>query len=57
MLASAAEEEVCSLLGAGCILRGAGPGLWEAGCEMLSLILALQTCQLGFCFAHVVMIH
>ena len=39
-----------SLLGDGCNLRG-------AGCEMLSLILELQTGQLGLCFAHPVMIH
>ena len=42
---------------AGCNLRGAGHGLWGAGCEMLSLILELQTCQLGLCFAHFVLIH
>ena len=40
----------CSLRGAGCNLRG-------AGCEMLSLILELETCQLGRCFAHRVTIH
>ena len=28
-----------------------------AGCEMLSLILELQTCQLRLCFAHGVTIH
>ena len=38
---------VCSLLGAVCNLRG-------AGCQMLSLILELQTCPLGICFAHLV---
>ena len=49
----------CSLLGAGCNLRGMGHGLRGAGCEMLSLslILELQTCQLGLCFAHLVTIH
>ena len=47
----------CSLRGAGCNLRGAGHGLQGAGCEMLSLILELQTCQLGHCFADVVTIH
>ena len=47
----------CSLLGAGCNLRGAGHGLRGEGCEMFSLILELQTCQLGFCFAHIVTIH
>ena len=47
----------CSLLGARCNLRGAGHGLRGAGCEMLSLILKLQTCQLGLCFAHLVPIH
>ena len=43
--------------GAGCSLRSAGHGVPGAGCEMLSLILELQTCQLGFYFAHVVTIH
>ena len=43
--------------GAGCNLRGAGHGLQGAGCEMLSLILELQACQLGLCFAHLVTIH
>ena len=38
-------------------MRDAGHGLRGAGWEMLSLILELQTCQLGFCFAHVVTIH
>ena len=33
--------------GAGCNLRDAGHGLRGEGCEMLSLILELQTCQLG----------
>ena len=47
----------CSLLGAGFNFRGAGHGLRGAGCEMLSLILDLQACQLGLCFAHVVTIH
>ena len=47
----------CSLRAAECNLRGAGHDLWGAGCEMLSLILELQTCQLGLCFAHVVTIH
>ena len=47
----------CSLLGAGCNLRDTGHGLRGAGCEMLSLILELQTCQLGVCFAHLVTIH
>ena len=37
--------------------RGAGFNLWDAGCELLSLILELQTCQLDLCFAHVVTIH
>ena len=41
----------------GCNLRGAGNGLRAAGCEMLNLILNLQTYQLGLCFAHVVTIH
>ena len=47
--------------GAGCSLRDAGLNLWgaghdlrAAGCKMLSLILELQTCQLGLRFAHVV---
>ena len=44
----------CSLRGAGCNLRGAGHDLRGVGCEMLSLILELQTCQLGLRFAHVV---
>ena len=43
------------LLGVG--VRGAGCNLRGAGCEMVSLILELQTCQLGVCFAHVVTIH
>ena len=47
----------CSLPGAGCNLRDEGHGLRGAGCEMLSLILELQTCQLGLCFAHLVTIH
>ena len=47
----------CSLWGAGCNLRGVGHGLRGVGCEMLSLILELQICQLGLCFAHVVTIH
>ena len=47
----------CSLLGAGCNLRDVGHGLRGAGCQMLSLILELQTCQLGLCFAHLVTIH
>ena len=47
----------CNLLGAECNLRGVGHGLRDAGCEMLSLILGFQTCQLGLCFAHVVTIH
>ena len=47
----------CSLRCAGSNLRGAGYDLRGAGCEMLSLILELQTCQLGLCFAHVVTIH
>ena len=37
------------------ILRGVG--VRGAGCQMLSLILELQTCQLGLCFAHLVTIH
>ena len=49
--------EGCSLLGAGCNLWGVGHDLGGAGCEMLSLILELQTCQLGLCFAHLVTIH
>ena len=40
----------CSLLGLGCNLRGAGHGLLVAECELLSLILEFQTCQLGLCF-------
>ena len=40
-----------------CGVRGAGHDLRGAGCEMLSLILELQTCQSGICFAHVVTIH
>ena len=47
----------CSLLGAGYNLWGAGHGFRGAGCEMLSLILELQTCQFGLCFAHFVPIH
>ena len=51
----------CSLLGVGCNLRGAGhvcgACLRGAGCGMLSLILELQTCQLGLCFAHFVPIN
>ena len=43
--------------GVGCTLRGAGHGLWGEGCEMLSLILELQACRLGLCFAHLVTIH
>ena len=43
--------------GAGCSLRGVRFGAWCAGCEMLSLILDLQTCHLGFCFAHIVTSH
>ena len=43
--------------GVGCYLRGAGHGLWGEGCEMFSLILELQACQLGLCFAHLVTIH
>ena len=42
---------------AGCNLQGAGHGLQGVGCEMLSLILELQACQLGLCFAHLVTIH
>ena len=41
---------VCGVLGAIFGVRG-------AGCEMVSLILELQTCQWGLCFAHVVTIH
>ena len=41
----------------GVILPGASHGLLVAGCEMLSLILEFQTCQLGLCFAHLVTIH
>ena len=37
--------------------RGAGYVLRGAGCEMLSLISELQTCQVGLWFAHVVKIH
>ena len=47
----------CSFWGAGCNLQDAGHDLRGVGCEMLSLILELQTCQLGLCFAHVVTIH
>ena len=47
----------CSLLGAGCSLLGAGHGVLVAGCEMLNLILELQTCQLGLGFAHLAVIH
>ena len=55
----------CNLGGAGHGLRGAGHGLRCAGREMLSLILEIQTCQLGLfcspcndsltkkCFSHV----
>ena len=47
--------------GAGCGVRGAGCGVRGARCNLrvaeLSLILELQTCQLGLCFAHVVTIH
>ena len=39
--------EGCSLRGAVCNLQGAGNDLRDVGCEMLSLILELQTCQ--FC--------
>ena len=41
---------ICGVWDMVCRLRG-------AGCEMLSLILELQTCQLGLFSAHVVMIH
>ena len=47
----------CSLLGSGCNLRGVGHGMRGAGCDMLSLILELETCQLGFCFVHLVPIY
>ena len=47
----------CSLLGAGCNLRGAGYSLLVSECEILSLILELQTCQSGLGFAHLVKIH
>ena len=40
-----------------CGVQFAGCNLRRAGCEMLSLILELQTGQLGFCFAQVVTIH
>ena len=43
--------------GADCSLRGAGCNLRGVGCEMLRLILELETCQLGRCFAHLVTIH
>ena len=36
--------------------RGAGCSLLGAGCQLLSLILERQTCQLGLCFAHLVTI-
>ena len=38
-------------------LWGAGHGMRGVGCEMLRLILELQACQLGLCFAHLVTIH
>ena len=41
----------------GCGVQFAGCNLRRAGCEMLSLILELQTGQLDFCFAQVVTIH
>ena len=41
----------CSLRGSWCNFWGAGHDLRGAGCEMLSLILELQTCQLGLRFA------
>ena len=47
----------CSLQDAGHKLQGVGHGLRGAGCEMLCLILELQTYQLGLCFAHIVTIH
>ena len=43
--------------GAECSLRGVGHGLRDAGCGMLSLIVEVQTGQLGLCFAGVVTIH
>ena len=41
----------------GCGVQFAWYGLQGAGCEMLNLILELQTYQLGLCFGHVVTIH
>ena len=43
--------------GAGCSLWGVGRDLLGAECEILGLILKLQTFQIGLCFAHVVTIH
>ena len=36
----------------GCGVQFAWYGLQGAGCEMLNLILELQTYQLGLCFGH-----
>ena len=37
--------------------RGADCSLRGAGCNLRGLILELETCQLGRCFAHLVTIH
>ena len=47
------EKCLAILRGVGVRVVVCGVYLWGAGCEMLSLILELQTCQLGFCIAHV----